>query len=72
MSFIYSIDVFCDECGDWIEGSSGSLHSKREAWERASQNGWKKKKGQHICSVCLGTHGKYTDGGYYKLKEKYE
>jgi len=52
MSFTVTIDVRCDTCTDWIDGTRGQLTTKREAREAAKRAGWKYSEGRDICPQC--------------------
>ena len=56
MSFTVVTNVFCDGCNNWDSESGGAVGGrtdKREAWELAKREGWKKVKGKHHCPKCL-------------------
>ena len=53
MSYVTTIDVFCDECGEWIFGSVNG--GKRDALRRATAAGWAGRDGKHICPDCAGS-----------------
>lgn len=56
MSITITTDVFCDVCGKWIHGVTGSRPDRRTARHRAKANGWIRRlcNGKMIdeCSLC--------------------
>lgn len=56
MSLIYRIDVFCDNCGNWIEGGSDRTpHFANRARHVARKQGWSCTRHggyKYLCPAC--------------------
>lgn len=58
MSFTIVTDVFCDLCGNWINGATGRKPERGAANKEARRLGWKVQREcgvgpfQHICPNC--------------------
>lgn len=54
MSITITTDVFCDECNDWVHGTTGPRSATREARSVARANGWKCDRDGDLCPTCQG------------------
>jgi len=55
MSVTISTDVFCDQCGNWIEGVTGAKPRHKEARRVAKEAGWSYHPShgyQDLCPIC--------------------
>ena len=58
MSIVITTDVFCDKCGNWVFGATGSKPYARFARYRARLAGWVRRRSQNgkmidICPNCI-------------------
>lgn len=68
MSFVRTIDLFCDQCGNWKQGLVGwGSGIKKRIWARFKSEGWERRieagRVVHICPACLDkvSHEAYFD-----------
>ena len=54
MSVTISTDVFCDRCGNWTSGTTGSRPQIQEARRIAKGRGWKVGRTEDVCPDCIG------------------
>lgn len=52
MSITISTDVFCEECGNWTAGATGTKPRPKAAREIAKSQGWAFFKRKDYCPDC--------------------
>lgn len=58
MSTVYTANIFCDRCGNWLQGVTGPKPQglARKAVEKSKRNGWSRQNNSQyldLCPVCL-------------------
>lgn len=54
MSILYTVDVFCDRCSNWMRGVSGHKAPSltKTALKRAKANGWSRNVNSTFTDLC--------------------
>jgi hypothetical protein len=71
MSVVFVTDVFCDECHNWGNHSSGRKADGAGAKEAIKGAGWKTRRGadgglEDVCPACLGAEPDFWFRWYEK------